>query len=168
MKKILALLLAMLMLLAMAGCGNKSDEDTTPKEAVPDLFIYDADGNMHRLSHFQGKPVVLYFWASYVPCQAEMSGLQKAYEKYGDQIHFIILNITDGEKETVESATKFVQDLGHTFPVYFDTAYTVAMMYGLKSLPTTCFIDENGYVVAQATGMIGASQLQEGIDMLLS
>ena len=46
MKKILALLLAMLMLLAMAGCGNKSDEDTTPKEAAPDLFIYDADGNL--------------------------------------------------------------------------------------------------------------------------
>ena len=168
MKKVFALVLAlMLLMLAMAGCG-KNDESTGPLDQAPDFFVHDEQGTMFRLSAFRGKPVVLNFWASWCePCKAEMSGFQKAYEEYGDEIQFVILNVTDGEQETVESAMKFINKEGFTFPVYFDTSYTASLMYGISSLPTTFFINEEGYIVARAAGMLSADQLQEGIDMLL-
>lgn len=169
MKKVFALMLALMLLLAMTGCGGKNNDTTGPRDPAPDFFVYDQNENMVRLSDFRGKPVVLNFWASWCgPCKAEMSGFQKAYEQYGDQLHFVMLNVTDGDQETMETAKAFVKAEGYTFPVYFDSSYTASLMYGLKSLPTTYFIDAEGNVVAQATGMISASQLQEGIDMLLN
>jgi len=50
--------------------------------------------------------------------------------------------------------------------VYYDTDADAAMTYGIYSLPTTLFIDAEGYGIAQATGAINAETLQRGIDMI--
>ena len=41
------------------------------------------------------------------------------------------------------------------------------MVYGVYSVPTTYFIDAEGYAVAQAGGAIDAETMQKGIDMIL-
>ena len=41
------------------------------------------------------------------------------------------------------------------------------MTYGVYSLPSTYFIDSEGYGAAQAKGAIDANTLQRGIDMIL-
>ena len=43
-----------------------------------------------------------------------------------------------------------------------------AATYGVHSLPTTYFIDEEGNAIAQATGAIDEETLQQGIDMIIS
>jgi len=43
-----------------------------------------------------------------------------------------------------------------------------ATTYGVYSLPTTLFIDAEGYGIAQATGAINAETLRRGIDMILT
>ena len=54
---------------------------------------------------------------------------------------------------------------GYTFPVFYDTEMSASTAYGVYSLPTTYFIDAQGYAVAQARGAISAETLQKGIDM---
>ena len=61
----------------------------------------------------------------------------------------------------------FIEESQYTFPVFYDTESSAAMAYGAYSLPTTYFIDADGYAIAQATGAIDAATLQRGIDMIL-
>lgn len=142
-------------------------EQTAQKIEAPDFIVYDAQGNEVRLSDYFGKPIVLNFWASWCgPCQSEMPDFHEKYLQLGEDIHFLMINMTDGSRETIESAAAFISENEYTFPVLYDTQSSAALTYGAYSLPTTFFIDAEGYAIAQATGAIDADTLQRGIDMI--
>ena len=140
---------------------------TTELPLAPDFTVYDLEGNAYKLSDFRGKPVVLNFWASWCgPCKQEMPDFNTAYSELGEDIHFLMVNLTDGSQETTDSASSFIAGTDYTFPVYYDTSSEAAITYGVYSIPTTYFIDAEGYAIAQATGAINADTLQRGIDMI--
>ena len=151
-----------------AAPGETTPETQEASNLAPDFTVYDLEGNAHKLSDFRGKPVLLNFWASWCgPCQMEMPDFQKFYESHGDQVHFVIVNLTDGQQETVESASAFIEEKGYTFPVYYDTDIDAAAKYGVSAMPVSYFIDAEGCFVAWAQGALSADMLQQGMDMLL-
>ena len=148
--------------------GETAAETEEKGSEAPDFTVYDLEGNAYKLSDFRGKPVLLNFWASWCgPCQMEMPDFQKYYESHGDKVNFVIVNLTDGQQETVESAFAFIEEKGYTFPVYYDTDIDAAMKYGVSAVPVSYFIDAEGYFVAWAQGALSADMLQQGMDLLL-
>ena len=112
---------------------------------APDFTVLDESGNEVSLSDFVGKPVVLNFWASWCgPCKVEMPDFNEAYLEYQDDIHFLMVNLTDGSRETMETALNHVEEQGYSFPIYYDTESDAAITYSIRSIPTTYFIDANG------------------------
>ena len=146
-----------------------TDATDRQKELAPDFEMVDRDGNRIKLSDMRGKPVVLNFWASWCgPCKSEMPDFEEAYKEYGGDITFMIVNLTDGKNETVDTAQAFIDSQGYTFPVYFDTDSNGAAAYGVSSIPVTYFIDAQGYLVAYGRGALNSETLKSGIDMLIN
>ena len=151
---------------AVAEDPTAETEEARGSEA-PDFTVYDLEGNAHKLSDFRGKPVLLNFWASWCgPCQMEMPDFQEKYLELGEEVQFLLVNMTDGGRETVDTAANFIENAGYTFPVFYDTDGMAATVYGVYSIPTTYFIDAEGYAIARAPGAIDAQILQQGIDLI--
>ena len=149
--------------------GEESTEpaDTHPTDPpasiAPDFTMLDMDGNEVTLASFFGKPIVLNFWASWCgPCKMEMPEIQKFYDKYGQEIHFLLVSVD----ESLDAAKSFISDSGYTFPVYFDTTSVGAYTYGASSIPLTFFIDAQGNLTAYYMGAMSESILQQGVDMI--
>ena len=159
-----------------APTATDDPEETQPEETAapepqavtaPDFTVYDIDGNEVHLSDFFGKPIVLNFWASWCgPCKMEMPDFNAKYQELEGNVHFLMINMTDGDRETVETASEFIADQGYVFPVFYDTDSMAAYVYQAYSLPTSFFINAEGHIIAQATGAIDINTLQRGIDMI--
>ena len=147
--------------------ADEADDNTADVLLAPDFIVYDLDGNPVQLSDFFGKPIVLNFWASWCgPCQSEMPAFNQKWLELEGNVHFLMINMTDGSRETVQTASAFIARQGYSFPVYYDKTYQAATAYGAYSLPTSYFINAQGHVIARAVGAIGAATLQRGIDMI--
>ena len=134
-----------------------------PANIAPDFLLLDMEGNQVTLASFFGKPIILNFWASWCgPCKMEMPEIQKFYEQYGEEIHFLLVSVDD----SVDAAKGFIADEGYTFPVFFDATSMGAYAYGASSIPLTYFIDAEGNLTAYYMGAMNESILQQGVDMI--
>ena len=148
--------------------GETEDTPANPN-TVPalDFTFYHADGSSAKLSDYFGKPIVLNFWSSNCgPCRSEMPDFQRAHEELGEAVTFLMVNVTDGYWDTVESASSYVAEEGFTFPVFYDTDNHAAYTYGVTGLPTTYLIDAAGELAAYRSGAMSYDILMSGIDLI--
>ncbi len=147
-----------------------NDSGNKDKKKEKDFVAYDENLNKVKLSDYIGKPVVVNFWASWCPpCKAEMPLLNELSSKYKqDQLVVLMVNMTDGQRETINTAKKFISDSNYKMNVLYDKDSTAAINYNIESIPRTLFIDKNGYIVKDYMGEITKVELDNEIKSLLS
>lgn len=132
-----------------------------------DFTVLNSKNEKVKLSDFFGKPIVVNFWATWCsPCKEELSEFNECYRKYNEEIEFLMVNLTDGYNETVDSVKAFVNENNYEFPVYFDTEYSATNNYKVYSIPKTLFIDKEGKLIKSYTGMINNANLENYIKKL--
>jgi cytochrome c biogenesis protein CcmG/thiol:disulfide interchange protein DsbE len=148
----------------------QNEGNSASKEDM-DFTLMNADGKEISLSDYRGKPVVLNFWASWCPpCKEEMPNFDKLsnqYEATGEVV-FLMVNLTDGGRETMETAKAYLADNGFTLNVVFDENTVVANEFGISSIPTTYFIDADGSVQNIIIGALSESNLEMQVTKLLT
>ena len=148
---------------------DKPTEPTEPTEPekpkkeltnpAPNFTVLDYNGNQVKLSDYIGKPIVLNFWATWCGyCRVEMPDFERARQENPDVL-FLMVNATDGEFDTVDSAKAFIESNGYGFEVVFDTTGQAQNTYHVTRFPITYFIDEVGNLVAYARGAISYNTL---------
>lgn len=115
-----------------------------------------------------GKPTIINFWATWCgPCRQELPDYNRVFKEYGDRVNFLMVNLTDGNRDTVERVQNFIEETGYSFPVYFDIGLQAASVYDLYSIPLSVIIDKDGNIVAQRVGALNKDNLNSYIDELL-
>lgn len=171
----ISLLLVLVLVVAMFGYEHLAEKfitdsyvNTDIRYTAPDFTVLDAEGNKVSLSDMKGKPVVVNFWATWCgPCRSELPHFEEMYKKYGNNVVFMMVDLTENYRETVEGAKSFINDLGYSFPLYFDTEFSAAYAYSVNSIPLTVFVKADGTMYSNYVGAISAETLEKYINGLL-
>lgn len=109
----------------------------------------DVNGNPVKLSAFQGKYVLVDFWASWCyPCRKENPTVVKAYQKYHDKGLEILAVSLDTSKE---AWLKAIEKDGLPWTHVSDLKgwkNEVARMYGITGIPQNLLLDKTGRIIA--------------------
>jgi peroxiredoxin len=111
---------------------------------APEFTLDDLSGVSRSPSSYQGKLVLLNFWATWcAPCIAEMPSLERLYAKFKDRgLHIVAVSVdpSDAKGELVE----FVKKHGLTFDILRDPEISLPPKYGVSGFPETFFIGPDG------------------------
>jgi thiol-disulfide isomerase/thioredoxin len=123
---------------------------------APGFNVRSVSGDDVSLEKLKGKIVLLDFWATWCgPCREEMPAVKEIWKKYrGDQ--FVILGISlDRDRGALN---RYLSQEGITWPQVYDRAgdqSSLSRMYGVRGIPHTVLIDQDGIV--RAVGLRGGS-----------
>lgn len=148
--------------------SSTPEESSDEKILAPDFTLLDTNENKVSFSDFKDKPVVINFWATWCGfCVKEFPAFQNVYDEYKDKVNFMMVNVTDGQQETLKSAKTFIKENNYTFPVYYDTELTASNIYGAYSIPITVLIDSDGYYLGTHQGAMDEETLRNYIKSLI-
>ena len=138
-------------------------------QQAPDFRLADLSSNMHSLSDYRGKVVVIdFFGADCSYCKSSAADdLVPLYNNYyqGDaRIQFLSVE-TSGESAAYTSSN-FVQPTGITWPVLVGGTNLISS-YGIASVPTMYVIDSTGKVALAMEYPVNVQTLKSTIDQLV-
>lgn len=135
---------------------------------APDFELQSVDGRTVKLSDLKGKAVVVNFWATWcAPCKYEMPWFEELHKQYSSQGLELIGISTDDYVSTKDSVrdevAKFAKDMGVTYTILRGKESVVDSYGGAQFLPTTFYIDRQGKIIANVTGIKGKDEIEETI-----
>jgi len=102
------------------------------------------------LSAYQGKVVLLDFWASWcVPCRRSFPWMNEMQQKYGDSGLVIIGVNMDAE---AEEAQAFLANYPADFDIVYAPDGALAKEFGVRAMPSSFVIGRDGEVVTRHLG----------------
>jgi thiol-disulfide isomerase/thioredoxin len=168
-------LLALALALALTACGGDGagTAGTTTAtdtgsgtiaevgEPVPDVSWFTFDGGSASMADYEGRPLVVNFWASWCPpCITEMPAFEEVHRSLGDEVAFLGIDV----QETAEDGQAFLEDVEVTWDLGRDPDGRVVRQMGGIGMPTTVLIDADGIVQEIHTGELSGAELSDLID----
>lgn len=130
-------------------------------KSVQDFSLTDLEGKIVRLSDFQGKPVIVNFWATWCPpCREEMPLLVHTAAKLKGQAVFLTVD----DDEDLSLVRNFVDQNRINIPVLLDPGGKINALYYVDSYPVTFFLDSQGILRAQHIGQLDELTLSRSLE----
>ena len=162
-------LMSALLYTALLGLANTGHADVAAAEAMregdmrklifhsapipsSDVAFISEDGQDMTLADFEGKLVVLNFWATWcAPCRHEMPLLSALQEEMGgDQME--VVTIATG-RNPLPGMQRFFEEIGvDNLPLHTDPRQSLARAMGVLGLPVTVILDPEGNEIARMQG----------------
>ncbi len=126
-----------------------ADKQVQLSESDYNWTLETEEGEPLLLASLKEQVVFLNFWATWCPpCVAELPEIQRAYEKHGDSVAFLL--VTNQERSVVEA---FMQKHGYDLPVVY-TQNAAPQAFTHRAIPTTYIISPEGKIVVKKSGAV--------------
>jgi thiol-disulfide isomerase/thioredoxin len=140
-------------------------------QEAPDFQLSDLSGNVHKLSGYRGKVVVIDFFEPYCGyCQEDAkNNLIPLYDnnyKNNPNVQFLSVERSGADAATIQSV--YLSATGSIPWPVLTNGSNVASLYGIDTVPTVYVIDSAGKIAFAMSYPIDASALKSKIDQLLS
>jgi peroxiredoxin len=114
-------------------------------EIAPDFTLKDLQGNKFRLHKQIGKPVLLFFGATWCPsCRSEIPAYKEIYKNYSPQgLMVVYINIM----EPAAKVARFVKANALPYKILLDEDGSVAESFGIVGVPTLILLDKEGRLI---------------------
>lgn len=136
--------------------------------AAPDFQLWNLEGEPVSLSSFQGRVVMLNFWATWCgPCRVEMPAMEVLYRQFKRNDFEILAISTDAQGPAV--TRPFRDSMGFSFPILHDSDFRVGVTYGTRTLPMTFLVNRHGIITHRIFGARDwqSPEAQQMIDTLI-
>ena len=124
------------------------------KKKINKVEFFNSERKKVSLNEFNSNLVIINFWATWcAPCREEMPHLNelKSKNEFKD-IEIIPINIAD---EEIKNSKIFFEELGlNNIEIFYGPSIELAKKFKLRGIPTTIFIDKEGYEFARGIGFI--------------
>ncbi len=118
------------------------------------------EGGTRTLGSFEGRPLVVNFFASWCPpCITEMPELQAVFEQFGTEVAFLGLSQDASPTEALD----LVARTGVGYDIGWDPDLEVYQHFGVLTMPTTVFVSATGELVEVVSGPLDREGLVERI-----
>ncbi|WP_458791477.1 TlpA disulfide reductase family protein [Yoonia sp. MH D7] len=135
----------------LEGDMRKLNLHSAPIESS-DVVFTSADGSDMTLADFNGKYVLVNFWATWcAPCRKEMPQLSDLQTRLqGDNFEVVTIATGRNPRPAMEA---FFDDIGvDNLPLHTDARQTLARSMGVLGLPVTLILDPEGFEVGRLQG----------------
>jgi len=140
----------------------------TPKSIYGpyDFALTTIDGAPVKLSDYQGKVVLVNFWATWCgPCVVETPSLVRVYHKYRDRGFQVIGVAMQSEEDNVK---KFVDKYHVPYAIARDTTSEIGLRYQVFALPSSFLFTPEGKVKKTFMGFVEEATLERELESLLT
>lgn len=142
------------------GERSSGENDLAVGKPAPKFTLKDLNGKDVSLSDYEGKIVLINFWATWCGyCDKEMPDLEKL-NKENDDIVVLAVNV----RESNDIVEKYIKEGKYTFPVVLDESGDVSTQYLVSAFPTTYFVDKEGILLGAVPGMMTSAQMNEIVE----
>ena len=117
-----------------------------------DVVFVNEDGSDMTLAAFEGKYVVLNFWATWcAPCRKEMPHLSDLQTELGSDT-FEVVTVATGVNQR-PAMERFLDEIGvDNLPLHTDPNSALARDFGIVGLPVTLILNPEGFELARLIG----------------
>jgi peroxiredoxin len=147
--------LALLLLLVFASDPAASAAGTlrAMKHPAPAsaFMLRDVDGKLVSLDDFDGKVVLLNFWATWCAnCRKEMPAMERLYQSVrAEGFEIVAISVDQAATEKVKA---FADELKLSFPVLHDRDSIISRLYSNPGVPVSYLVDRKGRIVYRVLG----------------
>lgn len=164
-------LLLVLLLAGLTGCvsttrAGSSVKPESQRKKAPEFTLKDSNGHTMKLSDYQGKVVLLNFWATWCgPCKVEIPWFIDFETRLKDK-GFAVLGVAMDD-DGWNSVKPYITDKKVNYRVAMGDDSMANLYGGVESLPTTFVLDRDGRIAKTHVGLVSKSEYENDIQELL-